>query len=134
MNKIQKLTQVIRDYSECDLDFGTIKTLKMIDDESLKLETDQKVREPIDSVLPDGWISVEDRLPKNYGRHLVCLDKNAKRTFGNGIHVAWYYTGTKNWSFSLNSAIIEGKKSSVNVPSLGVTHWQPLPEPPKEER
>ena len=35
MNKIQKLTQAIRDYSECELDYGTLKTLKMIDDESL---------------------------------------------------------------------------------------------------
>ena len=33
-NKIKKLTQVIRNYSECELDYGTLKTLKMIDDES----------------------------------------------------------------------------------------------------
>ena len=38
MNKIQKLTQAIRNYAECDLDYGTLRTLKMIDDESIKME------------------------------------------------------------------------------------------------
>jgi len=33
-NKIKKMTQSIRDYSEVELDYGTLKTLKMIDDES----------------------------------------------------------------------------------------------------
>jgi hypothetical protein len=38
MNQIQKLTQVIRDNSECELDYGTLRTLKMIDNESIKTE------------------------------------------------------------------------------------------------
>jgi hypothetical protein len=39
MNKIKELTQAIRNYSECELDYGTLKTLKMIDDEAGRLET-----------------------------------------------------------------------------------------------
>jgi hypothetical protein len=39
MSKIKKLTQTIRNYSECKLDYGTLKTLKMIDDEAARLET-----------------------------------------------------------------------------------------------
>lgn len=38
MSKIKQLTQVIRNYAECELDYGTIKTLKMIDDEADRLE------------------------------------------------------------------------------------------------
>jgi hypothetical protein len=38
MNKIKKLTEVIRDCSECELDYGTLRTLKMIDDESEKMD------------------------------------------------------------------------------------------------
>ena len=33
-NKILSLTKTIRNYSECELDYGTLKTLKMIDDEA----------------------------------------------------------------------------------------------------
>lgn len=38
MSKIKKLTQTIRNCAECELDYGTIRTLKMIDDEDDKFE------------------------------------------------------------------------------------------------
>ena len=38
MNKIKELTQAIRNFAECELDYGTFKTLKMIDDEAEWLE------------------------------------------------------------------------------------------------
>ena len=38
MNQIQKLTQAIRNCAECELDYGTLRTLKMIDDESIRME------------------------------------------------------------------------------------------------
>ena len=38
MNQIQKLTQSIRNCAECELDYGTLRTLKMIDDESIRME------------------------------------------------------------------------------------------------
>lgn len=38
MSKIKQLTQAIRNYAECELDYGTIRTLKMIDDEADRLE------------------------------------------------------------------------------------------------
>jgi hypothetical protein len=37
-NSIEKLTVSIRNYSEVDLCLGTLKTLKMIDDESKKMQ------------------------------------------------------------------------------------------------
>jgi hypothetical protein len=68
----------------------------------------------------DGWISVEDRLPDNYVGVLVYIENqdtiaNAHRE-QNGDWVAFYD----------NTLITnEGKEK-------GVTHWQPLPEPPKQ--
>ena len=62
------------------------------------------------------WISVEDRLPKEkancivYYQHAYC-DNDGYRA----IEVCFYY-GEK---FQLNSA-------------YKVTHWMPLPTPPKE--
>ena len=38
MSKIKQLTNTIRKFAECDLDYGTLKTLKMIDDEVDKIE------------------------------------------------------------------------------------------------
>lgn len=84
--------------------------------------------------LPESeWISVTDRLPEDCGRYLVCLGENDKRAYGNGVHMAWYYSGSKNWSFSLNTAILEGKESSTQIHSVDVTHYMPLPEPPTED-
>lgn len=62
------------------------------------------------------WISVEDRLPEEPCAVLVVL-------YGSAVCVAWYnYPG---W-FETGSGI---RCSAGN----GVTHWMPLPEPPKEE-
>lgn len=38
MNKIRQLTEVIRSYDEGELCYGTLKTLKMIDEEADRLE------------------------------------------------------------------------------------------------
>jgi hypothetical protein len=55
------------------------------------------------------WISVEDRLPKDY--QLVIVDGGVARLQGD----FWYsYTGS-------NGRFITWR----------VTHWMPLPEPPK---
>ena len=79
------------------------------------------------------WISVKDRLPEKYGTYLVYLGMPDKLAYGSGVHTAWYYDGTKDFSFSLNTAVMLGENCSTKIKSASVTHWMPLPEPPKED-
>lgn len=60
------------------------------------------------------WISVKDRLPKYEN---PVLAGNAELCF---VNTAWYHVATKRWE--LPSGIF-----------CEVTHWMPLPEPPKGE-
>lgn len=53
MNQIQKLTQAIRDNAGCELDYGTLRTLKMIDDESVKMERAFVGKPTLDHVLEE---------------------------------------------------------------------------------
>ena len=61
------------------------------------------------------WISVKERLPEKAGRYLVC----AVNRYGGDrqITAAYYQFGAR---FHL-------------VDLYEVTHWMPLPEPPKED-
>ena len=65
------------------------------------------------------WISVEERLPK--GNVLAVNDRG---TMHIG-HVEYY----KNGGFKV--CICEDYDSSISISN--VTHWMPLPEPPKED-
>ncbi len=62
---------------------------------------------------PNEWVSVEERLPEDYQR-VLCL----------------FESGTMEVSFraSVKGFCYEGFKQTGKV-----THWMPLPEPPKEE-
>lgn len=74
-----------------------------------------------DYVEPDnGWISVKDRLPDDKERYLICTE-------GGRIDIAYYQpTGDK---FSDYEPFWQGSCRFT----AEVTHWQPLPEPPKGE-
>jgi len=66
-----------------------------------------------DMVMPK-WIPVTERLPEMFHQVLV---------YGlNGIQID-YYTGEKSI----------GGRPLFMISEAKVTHWQPLPEPPKEE-
>lgn len=63
----------------------------------------------------DRWISVKDRLPENDCLYIVC-----KTVKGHWISFEARWKGNK-WLSVVNNNQLDY-----------VTHWQPLPEPPKE--
>lgn len=60
----------------------------------------------------NGWISVKKKLPKDNDRVLAFTESNRNADIG-GISVQW------GWCC----------KRKI----MDITHWQPLPEPPKEK-
>jgi len=64
------------------------------------------------------WIKVDDRLPQTGVRVLLCGSANKEKVVFEG------YTHFSGAFFLANSH----KKVIEN----NVTHWQPLPEPPKD--
>lgn len=66
-----------------------------------------------------GWISVKDGLPDKNGQYLCWFGKN---TVTKGAAIATYFEMWKAFG---------SLESLVTYPN--VTHWMPLPEPPKEE-
>lgn len=67
------------------------------------------------------WISVKERLPKKEGEYLATL-------VGNVVSVA-FFSKINGWS----ATIVPPNFSFIKFVDLYVTHWMPLPEPPKEE-
>ncbi|HDL2220681.1 TPA: DUF551 domain-containing protein, partial [Mannheimia haemolytica] len=75
----------------------------------------EQVIEPPTLVENNGWISVKDRLPEIRKEVLIT---------NNFIMIA---------QFNGESWFKPGGFLGIQ-PVYGVTHWQPLPEPPKEEK
>lgn len=74
-------------------------------------------RQPtVETELDKGWISVKDRLPENDCLYIVC-----KTVKGHRISFEAHWVGNK-WLSVVNNNQLDY-----------VTHWQPLPEPPKGE-
>lgn len=80
----------------------------------------------IDCYLPEAehytpivneWISVKDRLPEKSGYYLY-FSKYPHGGLQDGIGVSYFQHKVKEWK-------------KVYTPT--VTHWMPLPEPPKGE-
>ena len=81
--------------------------------------------EPLGQPESDGWISVKDRLPEEKGTYLVFAPtyhggSSSGLDCNDGIMFARW---RKHWSIEV------GYHQRPNC----VTHWMPLPEPPKEE-
>jgi hypothetical protein len=76
------------------------------------------IAEEIHKLYDNQWISVDDRLPE-MGSYLI---HNIRDEELNGSEIAWaFFNSDKKWA----------------NPSCGfyykVTHWMPLPNPPKKE-
>ena len=66
----------------------------------------------------NGWISVQDRLPEEKGRYLT-----ANKRFGDKIVVFDLWFGGGFWYVEEEDDVFD----------FEVTHWMPLPNPPKGE-
>ena len=83
----------------------------------------------------NGWVSVKDRNPavktmvlvchKNFGIQMGYLDENSVKPCRN--HWIVYVREHEEWTG--NNIPKTGKYEYVNI-----SHWQPLPAPPKEEK
>lgn len=65
------------------------------------------------------WISVKDRLPEHDDYCLVCLGRHI-------VRIGVYKYG--HWHYCVGIYMTEPELR----PGMYVTHWMPLPEPPKE--
>lgn len=68
------------------------------------------------------WISVKDRLPNVDGEYLICVDVLGGSVYAAIFHPACraHLPGESGWY---------GKFGEIKNK---VTHWMPLPEPPRE--
>lgn len=64
---------------------------------------------------PDMWIPVSDRLPPNY-KPVLAL--NSRGEYGIAWYYCWWNSREEDYQFDVSK----------------ITHWMPLPEPPKEGR
>ena len=64
------------------------------------------------------WISVNDRLPKHRGDVLIFYDKH-----GGEYGIGWFSCENHDPYWVMGGAMLP----------YNVTHWMPLPEPPKGE-
>ena len=86
------------------------------------------------------WISVKDRLPDGPGHYLICtsinywhggcMDKNMGHKFHKSCGTPIGYDGTTK---SVLDCYYDVTGDWNRVCNCHVTHWMPLPEPPKEE-
>lgn len=73
----------------------------------------------------NGWISAKDRLPEKYLDVLVLVQYPKVNGYtGHYVVIAWKSTDDDSWD--------SDNDNFNNDPEGVVTHWMPLPEPPKE--
>jgi Protein of unknown function (DUF551). len=108
----KKIAEIIRRF-DLRNDNGYDHDLDNLDVQILLDELEQACVE-IDRLKNGRWISVKERLPEN-GRRVMVIDKHENQT------IAWCEHG-RFWPDNLQFS-----------PSM-ITHWQPLPEPPKLKR
>ena len=95
-----------------------------------------KWKQERDDLQPQ-WISVEDRLPEEHDTIFKKFQNTEKwncsmfEKVSDNVNVYGYYQdGNK---FVTTSTTRDGKWNISSIFQMTVTHWMPLPEPPKEE-
>lgn len=107
---IDKLLHIAEDFERHG---GLIDTAFAVATKSL-IEIFEDEKCSIFEEIGNEWISVKDRLPEGYKDVLVCDEIY-------GCFIAFYDKSHSVWYRKYRRAL------------TGVTHWMPLPEPPKGE-
>ena len=86
-----------------------------------------------DNNVPSKWISVKDRLPEEDGKYLVFEQSNGRTCtevlrFAKDARKVDKYDFKDCWKNTWYEYDSEWGHYTVN----SVTHWMPLPQPPKE--
>lgn len=86
------------------------------------------VEQEQESKPTNGWISVKDSLPETDGIYIVC----DRRLNGNPwIHTAGFRKASSSWC-ELHGIYYDDRYGRYSEQDK-ITHWQPMPEPPKGE-
>lgn len=72
------------------------------------------------------WIPVTERLPEQDGYYLCCIDGDVRIVFFDRFENAFGYDRTV-----FDPEILGFMESEFTA--YNVTHWMPMPEPPKED-
>jgi hypothetical protein len=73
------------------------------------------------------WIPVTERLPKENGRYLVRYVRDIDGVHSDEVRIMWFADAQWRFPFICNPDVRE------LITMEKVTHWMPLPEPPKGE-
>lgn len=105
------------------IEIDTGKIVDTVVSEALEREIDGKtIKQWMAEIAKYQWISVKDRLPER--KSVDYLVATRIKTDGTrGFNIAWINGNDGAWS-SNDEWICDGREV--------VTHWMPLPEPPKE--
>lgn len=83
------------------------------------------LREKVAGVPEQKWIPVEEKLPEKHGGVYLCLIKFPEANMAFPHCLTWYAYGDNGY--------VNGPHfSDEGLDGMKVTHWMPLPEPPKE--
>ena len=81
------------------------------------------------------WISVERRLPDNSGYYMVCLNKQKPHNICSDFYCE--SPGYFDHPYGVKQDL-EGKPENhfrmCREYGYEITHWMPLPQPPKEKK
>ena len=83
---------------------------------------DEQIVSLVEAAEKRRWISVNERLPKTDDLVLVAIHDDSGDTLFDVTNVGFYLD-----VFPLGIWVVENERCSY------VTHWMPLPEPPREE-
>ena len=106
---------VDRQYENCHGYFGNKKTIYR--EAILAVKSILHSAKSIDGVTVQEWISVKDRLPEE---KVNCI-----------VHYRHAYCDDDDY-WAIGICFYDGEKFQIN-PAYKVTHWMPMPNPPKGE-